>query len=54
MGGIYGGGQNDIWATAFAQQFYNLTVGTGMISTTLIAQYGEDLTRMFAGDLMLE
>lgn len=55
MGGIYGGGQNDIWATAFAQQFYNLTAGTGdMISTTLIAQYGEDLTRMFAGDLMFQ
>lgn len=53
--GIFGGGPNDVWATAMAQQYYNLAGGTGdMISTTLLAQYGEDLTRMFAGNLLFD
>ena len=53
--GVYGGTANDIWSQAFAQQFYNLSVGGGdMLSTFLIQSYSEDLTRMFAGDLMFQ
>lgn len=53
--GIYGGGPNDVWAHAFAQQFYSLTAGGGSIlSTHLVASYGEELNRMFAGDLTFQ
>lgn len=53
--GIFGGTGQDIWSQAFAQQFYNFAAGGGdMVSTFLVAQYGEDLTRMFAGNLMFQ
>lgn len=50
--GVYGGGPNDVWAQAFAQQYYDLAAGGGdILSTHLVAAYGEDLKRMFAGDM---
>ena len=53
--GVYGGGPNDVWAQAFAQQYYNLAAGGGdILSTHLVAAYGEELTRLFAGDLMFQ
>lgn len=53
--GVHGGGPNDVWAHAFAQQFYNLAAGGGSIlSTHLVAAYGEELNRLFAGDLMYQ
>lgn len=52
---VFGGGPNDVWAHAFAQQFYNLAAGGGdILSTHLVAAYGEELTRLFAGDLMFQ
>ena len=53
--GISGGGPNDVWAHAFAQQYYDLAAGGGDILTThLVASYGEELQRLFAGDLMFQ
>jgi hypothetical protein len=53
--GTFGGGPNDVWSQAFAQQFYNLSAGHGdLLSTHLVASYGEELQRMFAGDLMFQ
>lgn len=50
--GVYGGGPNDVWAHAFAQQYYNLAGGSGdILSTHLVAAYGEELKRLFAGDM---
>lgn len=53
--GVYGGGPNDVWAHAFAQQYYDLAAGGGdILSTHLVAAYGEELKRMFAGDMMFQ
>lgn len=53
--GVYGGGPNDVWAQAFAQQYYNLAAGGGdILSTHLVAAYGEELNRLFAGDLAFQ
>jgi hypothetical protein len=53
--GVHGGGPSDVWAQAFAQQYYNLAAGGGdILSTHLVASYGEELQRLFAGDLMYE
>ena len=53
--GVYGGGPQDVWAHAFAQQYYDLTAGGGsLLSTHLVAAYGEELNRMFAGDLAFQ
>jgi len=53
--GVYGGGPNDVWAQAFAQQYYDLAAGGGdILSTHLVAAYGEELSRLFAGDLMFQ
>lgn len=53
--GIYGGGPNDVWAHAFAQQYYDFARGGGdMLTTHLVAAYSEDLSRMFAGELMFQ
>lgn len=53
--GVYGGGPNDVWAQAFAQQYYELAAGGGdILSTHLVASYGEELNRLFAGDLMFQ
>jgi hypothetical protein len=50
--GVQGGGPNDVWAQAFAQQYYDLAAGGGdILSTHLVAAYGEELNRLFAGDL---
>lgn len=49
--GVFGGGPNDVWAQAFAQQYYDLAAGGGdILSTHLVAAYGEELKRLFAGD----
>lgn len=53
--GVYGGGPNDVWAQAFAQQYYDLAAGGGdILSTHLVAAYGEELNRLFAGDLTFQ
>ena len=53
--GVYGGGPNDVWAQAFAQQYYSLVGGAGdLLSTHLVAAYGEELNRLFAGDLTFQ
>ena len=53
--GVNGGGPNDVWAQAFAQQYYDLAAGGGDILTThLVASYGEELKRLFAGELMYQ
>ena len=53
--GVFGGGPNDVWAQAFAQQYYDLAAGGGdILSTHLVAAYGEELSRLFAGDLMFQ
>lgn len=53
--GIYGGGPNDVWAQAFAQQYYDLAAGGGdILSTHLVAAYGEELNRLFAGDMTFQ
>lgn len=53
--GIHGGGPNDTWAHAFAQQYYDFARGSGdMLTTHLVAAYSEDLSRMFAGELMFQ
>jgi len=53
--GVYGGGPNDVWAQAFAQQYYSLVGGAGdLLSTHLVAAYGEELNRLFAGDLAFQ
>lgn len=53
--GVYGGGPNDVWAQAFAQQYYDLAAGGGdILSTHLVAAYGEELKRLFAGDMTFQ
>ena len=53
--GFFGGSANDVWSQAFAQQFYNLSAGGGDLLTTFLVQnYSEELTRMFAGNLMFQ
>lgn len=53
--GVFGGGPNDVWSQAFAQQYYNLAAGGGdILSTHLVAAYGEELNRLFAGDLTFQ
>lgn len=53
--GFFGGGAQDVWSQAFAQQFYNLAAGGGdLLSTFLLQNYSEELTRMFAGNLMFQ
>jgi hypothetical protein len=49
------GGPSDVWSQAFAQQFYNLSAGGGdILSTHLVASYGEELQRILAGDLTFQ
>lgn len=54
--GIYNGaGPQDVWAQAFAQEFYDFAAGgADLVSTHLIASFGEELQRLFAGDLMFQ
>lgn len=53
--GVFGGGPNDVWAQAFAQQYYNLSAGGGdILSVHLVAAYGEELQKLFAGDLLFQ
>ncbi|WP_407308179.1 hypothetical protein [Acinetobacter sp.] len=51
--GFTGAGPNDTWAMAFAQQYYDFAGGSGDILTAhLLSSYGEEISRIFAGELM--
>lgn len=56
--GTFGGGQQDVWSQAFAQQFYNLNTnisGTAdILSMHLFDQYSAELQRILAGELMFQ
>jgi len=53
--GFGGAGPNDVWAQAFAQQYYEFAAGQGDILTThLLSSYGEEISRVFAGELMFQ
>jgi hypothetical protein len=53
--GVFGGGPNDVWSQAFAAQFYDMARGGGDILTAYEVQsYGEELSRIFAGELMFQ
>lgn len=53
--GVHGAGPNDVWAHAFAQRFYDLAAGgADLLSTHLVSAYGEELERLFAGDLAFQ
>jgi hypothetical protein len=50
--GVTGGGPDNTWGQAFAQQFYNYAGGgNDLLSVYLVHQWSEEFQRIFAGDI---
>lgn len=50
--GVTGGGPDNTWGQAFAQQFYNYTgVGMDLLSVHLVHSWSDEFQRIFAGDM---
>ena len=53
--GVFGGGPNDVWSQAFAARYYDLAQGGGdILSAYEVQMYGEELERIFAGELTFQ
>lgn len=50
--GYSSSGPNDVWAQSWAQTYYQSNAGGGdLLSANLLANWGDEFTRTFAGDL---
>jgi len=52
LAGATGGGPENVWGQAFAQNFYNMSGGGGdLLSSHLVHAWSEEFNRIFAGDI---
>jgi hypothetical protein len=52
LAGVTGGGPENVWGQAFAQQLYSNVGGGGdLLSSHLVSAWSEDFNKIFAGDI---